>query len=498
MLRTILHKTLTGLCAVMPLGAGVTTALATAINVPGDQPTIQAGIDAAVNGDTVLVAPGTYNEAISLGGKAIALQSSGGADVTTIDATAFDTSAIDVPDTGGAGATVIQGFTISGGKGTLIQSPPSTSRIGGGVRITGGTTTLIGCKLTGNQVNSSGGTSGGGIYYTGAGSLLTIVDCQVLNNGTFGGCSGGTGGGLASSGANLVIIGSTFSGNSSGGSCAGTSGGWGGGLYMSSSALLINCVVHSNGTSGGIAGAGGIQNYGSATLINCRVSSNNSLCINCAGTSSSGVANSGGISLYGCTVVNNTLAGLPPGAAGGLFNSTSAPPASLYNCILVGNEGQQISPTSVAQFSCIQGGYPGTGNIDADPLFVDAARGDYHLQDGSPCRDAGDRTLLPADTHDLDGDGNTLETLSRDLDGLRRIVNGQVDMGAYEWQHVCVTDVSPSSPGVAGDGIINIDDLLTIINGWGVCDQCLADIDGDDDVDIDDLLAVINGWGACK
>ena len=61
---------------------------AAAVNVPGDQPTIQDGINAAVSGvDEVVVDDGTYNEIIDFNGKAITVRSVNGAAVTTIDAT---------------------------------------------------------------------------------------------------------------------------------------------------------------------------------------------------------------------------------------------------------------------------------------------------------------------------------------------------------------------------------------------------------------------------
>ena len=56
------------------------------LNVPGDFPTIQACINAAINGDECVVAPGTYNELINFNGKAITLRSSDGPEVTIIDA----------------------------------------------------------------------------------------------------------------------------------------------------------------------------------------------------------------------------------------------------------------------------------------------------------------------------------------------------------------------------------------------------------------------------
>jgi len=64
--------------------------------------------------------------------------------------------------------------------------------------------------------------------------------------------------------------------------------------------------------------------------------------------------------------------------------------------------------------------------------YPDAASADYHLLPTSPCIDAGDNWAVPADTTDLDGDGNTTEPIPFDLDGNPRIVGDAVDMGAYE------------------------------------------------------------------
>src|SRR5436309_506423 len=72
--------------AAIPLALSFTAALAQkTINIPADYPTIQAGINASSNGDTVLVAPGTYNENIDFKGKAITVTSSGGATSTIVD-----------------------------------------------------------------------------------------------------------------------------------------------------------------------------------------------------------------------------------------------------------------------------------------------------------------------------------------------------------------------------------------------------------------------------
>jgi len=81
------------------------------INVPADQPTIQAAINAAQNGDTVLVAPGTYSENINFVGKAVTVTSSGGRTVTTIDG--HQAGTVVTFGTNEGQNSVLSGFTIT-------------------------------------------------------------------------------------------------------------------------------------------------------------------------------------------------------------------------------------------------------------------------------------------------------------------------------------------------------------------------------------------------
>jgi len=89
-------------------------ALAATLNVPGVYPTIQAGIDAAVDGDIVLVSPGTYAENIDFQGKAITVRSDQGPETTTIDGGGTTNGSIGVMFHSGEDyGSVIEGFTIT-------------------------------------------------------------------------------------------------------------------------------------------------------------------------------------------------------------------------------------------------------------------------------------------------------------------------------------------------------------------------------------------------
>lgn len=134
-----------------------------------------------------------------------------------------------------------------------------------------------------------------------------------------------------------------------------------------------------------------------------------------------------------CTIANNYC---KYAYGGGLNDGGSV--AVLKNCILWGNTaikgGNQIfnfgPAVSNATYSNVQGGWTGTGNLNSDPMFVNASGGDYKLQSGTPCNGVG-ATGLPEDVGDLDWDSNTSEPVPLDLAGNGRVVF-TIDMGAYE------------------------------------------------------------------
>ena len=137
-----------------------------------------------------------------------------------------------------------------------------------------------------------------------------------------------------------------------------------------------------------------------------------------------------------CTFYNNSATS---GFGGGMCNFTYSSPV-VTNCILWGDSPQEIydiSSTPVVTYCDVQGGYTGTGNINADPLFVDAGAGDYHLQAGSPCIDVGSNAAPSLPSTDFEGDP--------------RIVNGVVDMGVDEYVPPPPQAMSSDPTGVTKD-----------------------------------------------
>jgi parallel beta-helix repeat protein len=159
------------------------TAFCSTIHVPQGYPTIQQAIDNAQNGDTIIVAPGTYVENIYFKGKDVLVQSSGGPALTIIDGNQAD-SAVNFVSQEGSGA-VIDGFTVTNG----------TSPHGGGVYVHGASPTVKNNIIAGNSfvgmyiMDGTGVSVSGnvvennvdsGIYCYGE---FSLVDNVIRNNG---------------------------------------------------------------------------------------------------------------------------------------------------------------------------------------------------------------------------------------------------------------------------------------------------------------------------
>src|SRR5215472_4758524 len=216
---------------------------ATTIHVPDDQPTIQAGINAASDGDTVLVAPGTYRENITFSGKAITVKSSNGANVTIIDG--GQNGAVVTFQNGETSASILQGFTVQNGNYT------SGVGEGGGISVEGSSPTIKNNRITNNKA-----CEGNGI---GVGFGSPIIQANTITNNSNASCGGIGGAGIGLRGASSAsIIGNTISNNSA------DSYGGGIALWAANAVLIKNNII-----TGNIAGydGGGISMFNDTSSV---------------------------------------------------------------------------------------------------------------------------------------------------------------------------------------------------------------------------------------
>ncbi len=400
--------------------------------------TIQAGINAATTGDVVIVRDGTYtgtgNKAIDFKGKAITVVSENGPESCIINLGSsargfyFHTSE--------TSNSVLSGFTIKNGSATQ----------GGGIYCNAASPTIDNCIITGNKAT----VDGAGVFCIYSADP-TIANCTISAN-----TATDDGGGIYCESAFPTITDCTISGN--------TSSGYGGGIYCKvSSPTISNCAITGNMVPAHHNGGGLYIYYSSYPAISgCTISGNSSygggggICyynnsagsitgsaitgntygggILCGSSSAPKIANctiamntgvSGGIScsssspkIINCTIAGNTASG---SSGGGVSCNDSSP--KITNAIIWGNSPSQLPSSGLTvTYSDVEGGYTGTDNIASDPQFVDSDNGDYHLQDSSPCIDAGTSTGAPSD----------------DIDGNERPMGEGVDMGSDE--------VDPSTP----------------------------------------------------
>jgi len=450
MLNVVRPRTLwTATWAVAALTA--TAGAQSTLHVPAQYATIQAAINAAVSGDNVEVADGTYvgagNKNLTFSGKAITVRSANGAAACVIDCQNSGRAAsFNAGDT-----AVFDGFTITNGNAFS----------GGGIACQNGATpTIINCTIT----NCFAANSGGAIFCFNSSPL--IENCLISQNDADALVAGG---GIALSGSSPTITGCTLVANTAG---VGT---YGGGIVLTSGSnpTITHCTFSMNSArrGGGIALTGVAS--GSADVRNCLFIGNQA-----TGAGHGGGAlycDSGSMSAVNCTMTGNQAIS---GASGGSLLAFNATPVTFTNCISWGNTPAEIAPGGAnltATYSDIAGGWPGTGNIDADPLFTNAGTGDYTLSPGSPCIDVGDDAAAPG---------------ADDLAGEPRIVGVHVDMGAFEFG-VFDSDadgLSDTDEGLLGtnpydadtddDGLLDGTEVDTAA-GTGCPDPLAADSDGD-------------------
>jgi hypothetical protein len=361
---------------------------------------------------------------------------------------------------------------------------------GGAIALDGCTGEISGCTFTSNVADPDGKVEqiahGGALWI--AGSSVNVRDCSFANNTTSASAQFFTTG---ESHGGAVWMGAPVDGPSAG---------------LPSDGVFMNCRFEGNDTCGGFCPpgmdansgqAGGalvVTSDGSASFVNCQFSGN-------AATEHGGaMLVAGAIELVHCTVADNAD---PDGAvhteAGGTSTVRNSIVRTSQLAAFVG------AGTVDAQTNIVTGPVPCGGcidNFDVDPGFADAGSGDYRLAEGSPAVDRGDLAFLPADSLDLDDDGDTREPLPVDLDGVTRVVDqpkvaGEVDLGAYERQG---PTVGPCPADLDGDGEVGFTDLTALLAAWGPCGEepCPADLNGGGFVGFPDLTALLAAWGACE
>ncbi len=379
-------------------------------------------------------------------------------------------------DTMDATTDLLDGFTISGGNANDSSYP---NKYGGGM-FCNSDATLVNCTFTGNSARKGGGILCGASWC--CATYPTVTNC-------------------------------TFIGNSAEDA---------GGMFISDSdPVLTNCVFIGNSASND---GGAVMYYmDSIPILN-----------NCLFSGNQAAHDGGGIFLlfaFNINITNSTFGYNSAGnLGGGIYQSDASTTPQINNCILWGNSPSQISQddevTASITYSDVQGGWPGEGNIDADPCFVEAGywgdandpniivetndanavwvEGDYHLKSEglrwnakwkewdfdrvtSPCIDAGNPgcplgdELLTVPDDPYNEWGENLRINMGSYGG-----TAEASMPPYDW--AILADLT-------NDGIVNLKDFAGQAQYWMITkSKQPGDLNRDGTVNMTDLALFVQDW----
>lgn len=336
------------------------------------------------------------------------------------------------------------GVTITAGR---ADAPAEPDNLGGGLRSVGADATLEDVVFAGNLARS------GGAIFADAGSDLTLRRLSFTGN-----RASDVGGGALHNRLSAPSLIDVYLGRNS--------APFGGALFNEASSPTVVNAVFSGNQAANVGGAILNQNGSNLRLVNATLHAN--------------------------------VAAI---RGGGMYSLGSQP--ALINVILWGNSApvqpqlsDDITATTTITASLVQGGWPGVGILDADPLFVDADGADnvtgnddddLHLSSTSPAINVGANAALPGG-------------LTTDLDGRPRIVQGVVDLGAYEFQSPVQTLTLHGAGSGIGEVLSTPGGVNCLIEAGAPGGDCSAIFVAGSSITLTataDVNSLFTGWAGC-